>query len=76
MEDIRVTSREGEVERVRSTCDVRHEKTDRKVFVVVIIEMSVSYQKKDGCSHVRTSFFWYDNDARHIVWFCHDLASL
>ena len=23
---------------------------------------SVSYQKKDGCGHVRPSFFWHDND--------------
>ncbi len=23
---------------------------------------SVSYQKKDGRSHTRPSFFWYDND--------------
>ncbi len=23
---------------------------------------SVSYQKKDGRSHARPSFFWYDND--------------
>ncbi len=32
--------------------DVRHEKTDLKVFVVVI--------PKEGCA--RPSFFWYDND--------------
>ncbi len=24
--------------------------------------MSVSYQKKDGRGHVRSSFFWYDNN--------------
>ena len=23
---------------------------------------SVSYQKKDGCGHRRSSFFWHDND--------------
>ena len=27
-----------------------------------IPEKSVSYQKKDGRSHSRPSFFWYDND--------------
>ncbi len=25
-------------------------------------EKSVSYQKKDGRGHARSSFFWYDND--------------
>ncbi len=25
-------------------------------------EKSVSYQKNDGRGHVRSSFFWYDND--------------
>ncbi len=54
----------------------RHEKTHLKVFfwydtdfsefdsadIIDYIEKSVSYQKKDGRSHARPSFFWYDND--------------
>ncbi len=35
--------------------DAHHEKTDVKVFVL-------SYQKKDGRSWPRPSFFWYDTD--------------
>ncbi len=54
------------------TCVTRKQ---TKVFVVVIpkefdsadiidyiLEKSMSYQKKDGRSHARPSFFWYDND--------------
>ena len=36
--------------------EVRHEKTDVKVFVVVI------YQKKDGSAWPCPSYFWYDTD--------------
>ncbi len=54
------------------TNDAHHEKTDLKVFVVVIpkegwtrmaapILLLVWHQKKDGRSHARPSFFWYDN---------------
>ena len=32
-------------------------------------EKSVSYQKKDGRSHARPSFFWYVNDKDHEVCF-------
>ena len=62
--------------RINSTLDLRHDKTDLKVFVAVIPEegwthvaapmgaiwcMTLSYQKKDGRGHARPSFFWYNN---------------
>ncbi len=45
--------------------DARHEKTDLKVFVVVIPKegwVLPVIPKKDGCAWRRPSFFWYDND--------------
>ena len=40
-----------------STLDLQHEKTDLKVFVIVMGVMV-----KDGHGHSRPSFFWYDKD--------------
>ena len=40
--------------------DAGHKETDLKVFVVV--EKSMSCQKKDGRGHAHPFFFWYDND--------------
>ena len=41
-------------------------------FIDHIIYKSMSYQKKDGCGHMRPSLFWYDNDKDLKVCFSRD----
>ncbi len=42
--------------------DTHYSEFDSTDIIDYILEKSVSCEKKDGCGHSLSSFFWYDND--------------